>query len=386
MSDERQPAQDPQEAERRLARAFADDLSAAEAEAPSFEEVAAYAEGRLTGDARLLFEERMAGDPLLRAEVDDLRQLRREMDAGRRPAVPESTRGAVPEWTRWAAAAVAAASVGAWLWLRAPSGPEATRTAGAQGATRAPAGRSPGVAPAPAAVARVQDASGPVVLLADGTLQGLGATASSAAEALRSGTLRVPTLRNDLAVSRVTAMGPEAPTAAFGPAAPLSTLTLDDRPILRWSRHPQARTYVVSVYDLELEPVAVSPRVTGTEWTPSRALPRVDAVPRAAARPHVPLADRSRHGGGPRDRTGAARGRGALPRGRGRRRARDARPAGRCGRLAPGRRCRAGRSRLPGRRRARARPPGRAQPGLGSGRATPRLARPRAPTLGAAPA
>ena len=322
MSDERQPAQDPQEAGRRLARAFADDLSAAEAEAPSFEEVAAYAEGRLTGDARLLFEERRAGDPLLRAEVDDLRQLGREMDAGPRPAVPESTRGAVPEWTRWAAAAVAAASVGGWLWLRAPSGPEATRTAGARGATRAPAGRSPDVAPAPAAVARVQDSSGPIVLLADGTLQGLGAT-SSAAEALRSGTLRVPALRSDLAVSPVTAMGPAAPTAAFGPAAPLSTLTLDDRPTLRWSRHPQARAYVVSVYDLELEPVAVSPRVTGPEWTPSRALPRgrtylwqieadtaagrvtAPAPPAAEARFHVAAAEVER---GMRDRLADAGG------------------------------------------------------------------------------
>ena len=259
MSDDPRHASDEEAAQRRLAQAFQDDLAAAGAEAPSFEDVAAYVEGRLQGDARALFEERLASDPLLRTEVADLRELRAEM----------ASRGAAPAWTRWAAAAAVIASLGGgWLWIR-------------EARTRGPVARSESGSPSPSAkagapaVARLRDDSGAIALLADGTVEGVPAGLQSrVADALRSGTLRVPALRNDLAVSPVTAMGAGGPAAAFGPTSPLSTLVSSDRPTLRWTAHPAARGYVVSVYDLELEPVATSTRLTTTEWTPEGALPR----------------------------------------------------------------------------------------------------------------
>jgi hypothetical protein len=199
-----------------------------------------------------------------------------------------------------AAAAVMAALVGGLLWTRGgtpPVGPEVT------------AGPTPG---APAAVARLEDASGPVSLRADGSVTGVAvppALLPFVADAMRSGRLQVPATRADLAVSRVTPMGASDDEASFGPLSPLSTLVRSDRPTLRFAPHPGARGYVVSIYDLDLEPVASSPVLRATEWTVDRALPRgrtylwqveartpagrvtAPAPPAAEARFHVGSAD-----------------------------------------------------------------------------------------------
>lgn len=252
---EREP--DADAAARRLARSFQRTLAAADAEAPSFEEVAAYVEGRLSGDERQLFEERLAEDALLRAEVQDLRDLRQQM--GKAPAARTA-------WVGWAAAAALLAALAAglvWTW------------SGAKPVDRTIADRPK--PDAPAIVAQLQDETGRVALRADGSISGLPAPAGleqSLADAMRSGALRVPALRTDLAVSPVTAMGPADAAAAFGPIAPLSTLVRLDRPTLRFTAHPRASGYVVSIYDLELERVASSPTLRATEWTPERPLPR----------------------------------------------------------------------------------------------------------------
>jgi hypothetical protein len=168
-------------------------------------------------------------------------------------------------WTGWAAAAaVAAALAGGLLWIRG-SGPVATDVA---------TGPTPA---APAAVAQLEDATGRVVLRADGSIAGVDVPAAlqaSVAAAMRTGQVHVPALRSDLAVSPVTAMG--APNAAdtFGPLTPLSTVVRSDRPTLRFTPHPKASGYVVSIYDLDLNPVASSPTLRATEWTVDRALPR----------------------------------------------------------------------------------------------------------------
>jgi hypothetical protein len=98
--------------------------------------------------------------------------------------------------------------------------------------------------------------------------------APSLAEAMRSGRMQVPALRADLAVAPVTPMGTARTPSTFVALAPLSTLVRSDRPTLRFSPHPRARGYVVSIYDLNLERVAVSPTLTTTEWTPERPLRR----------------------------------------------------------------------------------------------------------------
>jgi hypothetical protein len=257
------------EPERTLARSFRESLLAAEAEAISFDEIAAYVDGQLKGDARAQFEERLHEDPLLQAEVRDLQQLRTEM------ARPHRTAAAAPAWPYLAAAAVLLAAIAGLLLVfatprgTAPSGPIA-RQGTPDGSTAAGA--------APAVVASVRDGGGTIELRADGTLRGAsvpGALVPDVARALREGTVTVPALRADLAVAPVVAMGaPSAGGARFGPLGPLSTLVRSDRPTLRWSANPRARTYTVSVFDLDLEPVASSGAITATEWTPKAALRR----------------------------------------------------------------------------------------------------------------
>ena len=185
-----------------LARSFRESLLSAEAEAPSFEDVAAYVDGRLQGDARVLFEERLREDPLLQAEVTDLEQLRAEMARPRRPAAT------VPAWTYLAAAAVLVAAIAGFLLTREPRGTGSATgpVAGAAPTVAAPAGE-------PAVVAALHDGAGSIELRADGTLRGPRvpeALTSSVVRALRDGAVTIPSLRADLAVAPVTAMGPSA--------------------------------------------------------------------------------------------------------------------------------------------------------------------------------
>jgi hypothetical protein len=283
---------DPESA---LARSFRESLLVAETEAPSFEDVSAYVDGRLTGEALALFEERLSDDQLLQAEVRDLRTLREEMARPRRTAVAA--------WTYLAAAAVLLAAIAGLLVVYAK--PRTTTLSGPIARRATP----DGAGAAPAVVATVHDGAGSIQLRTDGTLHGLPVPQEltpSVVRALRDGAVTVPALRADLAFSRVTAMGsPSAVVARFAPLAPLSTIVRSDRPTLRWSVHPRARSYEVSVFDLDLEPVASSGAIKATEWTPAAPLRRsrtylwqvravlptgsetVPAPPEAEARFHV---------------------------------------------------------------------------------------------------
>lgn len=60
-------------------------------------------------------------------------------------------------------------------------------------------------------------------------------------------------------------------------ATPNGVVVRDDRPIFRWGPVGEASHYIVRVYDDQVshdEPVAESPPVNVTEWTPTRPLPR----------------------------------------------------------------------------------------------------------------
>ena len=101
-----------EDAERKmLAGLFRTDLAAAEAarEAPDDAEVAAYLDGTLDEADREVFVMRLEDDPLLRAEVDAVATLRRELGQRRRPTAT---------WA-WAAAAALAAAIGAALLWQA---------------------------------------------------------------------------------------------------------------------------------------------------------------------------------------------------------------------------------------------------------------------------
>lgn len=63
-----------------------------------------------------------------------------------------------------------------------------------------------------------------------------------------------------------------APT--FRLTAPLTTVTVGDRPEFRWQPIPGARAYTIAVFDDDLQPVAGPATVTETRWTPPQALVR----------------------------------------------------------------------------------------------------------------
>src|SRR5262245_60750406 len=129
---------------------FRDDLRAAEAEAPSFDELAAYVEGRLSPAEKVELEERIAGDDVVRREVELLRELQAEM--ARTKQAP-ARRAWV--WTGLAAAASVAAIASLLVIQRGPR----------------PVGPAPGTAPA--ALASLRDGSETVEVSGDGALVGL---------------------------------------------------------------------------------------------------------------------------------------------------------------------------------------------------------------------
>lgn len=236
---------------RRLEQHFRDEIRQGLADAPSYEDLAAYVEGRLDPEARALLEERLAGDEVLRAEVDDLRALQAQL-----------ARGRVLAWRPARVATLAALAAGLALlafWLRPPEP------------------GLPSVAPSgPPVVAALQDGGVRLTLSADGTVSGLPAPDAHAravvADALH-GTLPAPSGLEALRPRAGTLMG-TAPEAVFAPVAPLGVRVAGDRPTFRWTARPGARRYEVAVFDQELRRQLASGPVEGTAWTPATPLAR----------------------------------------------------------------------------------------------------------------
>jgi hypothetical protein len=247
---------DPGDDRQRLEGFFRDELRKAGAEAPSFDDLAAYVEGRLSSEERAALEERLADDPVLRQEVDDLRELHGQMA---RPPLAAASRRRPWAFAGLAAAAALAAIV---LWLRP-----------------GPGGQRPGTDPSPISpgpIAVLRDGDARVVLSADGGLSGLPPLdpgLRSAVTGALHGVLPAPQGLAAVQAGRTTLLGP-ADGPAFAPLAPLSTRVATDRPSFRWAPHPEARAYEVTVYDQDLEPQAASGPIKGLEWQPARPLSR----------------------------------------------------------------------------------------------------------------
>jgi hypothetical protein len=91
--------------------------------------------------------------------------------------------------------------------------------------------------------------------------------------ALTAGVVEPPAELAELAGRTEALMGPTSETS-FRPIQPLATVTVSDRPALRWSPLAGAQSYTVAVADESLQPLAQSPVLTGTSWTPAQPLPR----------------------------------------------------------------------------------------------------------------
>jgi hypothetical protein len=214
--------------------------------------MAAYVGDRLDGEVRAELEERMAGDPALRQEVEDLRALRVQMLRSR----------SVPVWCRpfalaGLAAAAALAAVAFWLGTAGERRPVEN-------------GGRPSVAAA--SIAALKDGDLRVALSGDGAVSGLPALDPELHDAIAGalrGTLPAPQGLGSLRSGPLTLLGGPEGAAAFAPETPLGTRVASDRPAFRWSAHPDARSYEVSVFDLDLQKRAGSGPITATGWPPT---------------------------------------------------------------------------------------------------------------------
>jgi hypothetical protein len=251
-------SEDGRRSRERLEAFFRDGLKASEAEAASYEEVAGYVDGTLDAPARALFEERLADDPLLRQEVRDLEEVRDALRAKRRRRI-------------WQAAGIglaAAAALALALQVLRPS-PEVLPSSAAA---------SPAAPPASPAVWALRDGTAVVTLRAEGGLSGLEdvdpVLRRSVAEALTTGNVPVPRDIVALRGTRGTLMAPSPEQGAFRVVSPVGTMVRSDRPTFRWAPHPDAASYLVSVFDEGLDRVTGSAAVRGTEWTATVPLRR----------------------------------------------------------------------------------------------------------------
>jgi hypothetical protein len=213
---------------------------------PDDTEIAAYVDGTLDEVSREIFETRLADDPALRAEVQDLRALRSALKAG-----PKKRSGAVWLPGPWlgAAAALVLVAGAATLWLLGARSPEI----------------------------RLNDVVGPVVVRRNGAVEGLGSLPADlrqlVGESLRSSRLPLPRRLDRLRFEERALMG-DADRRVFRVTTPVGTFVRTDRPTFKWLPLAGASGYRVSVHDENLGLVVASAALNATEWTPTVPLPR----------------------------------------------------------------------------------------------------------------
>ena len=126
-------------------------------------------------------------------------------------------------------------------------------------------------------VLALNDAGGRVTLDATGNVGGLGSVSPSAMqavkEALTTGRVDLPS-SSELIGKKSTLLGPKDEADSFSLISPVGTATRSGRPMLRWRQLSGASSYTVSILDADFNAVTTSPPLTGTSWTPPRALDR----------------------------------------------------------------------------------------------------------------
>jgi len=90
---------------------------------------------------------------------------------------------------------------------------------------------------------------------------------------LEAGVAQPPAYLSDLRGRPEALMGGPTPES-FRLVEPIATVSVSDRPTFRWQPLAGAEAYTVSVSDEALRPVAESPPVTETVWTPAQPLSR----------------------------------------------------------------------------------------------------------------
>jgi anti-sigma factor RsiW len=268
------------------------DREARESASPDFEELAAYVEGTLDEVDREIVEEHLEADPALRAEVEELRALREAMrettpaaPADARPPAPPARRRAAGSGRSWIllSGAIAATTIAGLTWVvvsRSITTPPVTTSPTAPAVAGSP---RPAPAPTPPtthtttpAAIVVRDGGRVVTVDAAGQVSGLSdlppATTQAVVQALTAGILPRAAALDGLAGSEVRFMGADDRPQQLGVLAPVATVVRAPRPTFRWSPHPGARAYTVTVFSETFEKVLSSPAVRETAWTATTTL------------------------------------------------------------------------------------------------------------------
>jgi hypothetical protein len=124
----------------------------------------------------------------------------------------------------------------------------------------------------------LNDGGGRVTLDAEGRLAGLPVLSPQAEAAVRAaletGRVETPAYFGGWVGGAGTLLGAAPAVGSLVLVGPLATAVDGDRPTLRWRPLAGATSYTAAVFDADLNPVAASPPLTGTEWRVPRSLPR----------------------------------------------------------------------------------------------------------------
>lgn len=85
-------------------------------------------------------------------------------------------------------------------------------------------------------------------------------------------TLNIPPIAVELHAYTRELRGRVRDASALEPLSPIGRIVVEDRPVFEWTASGRSR-YVVEVFDEQYQPIATSPRLATTRWTPPYPLP-----------------------------------------------------------------------------------------------------------------
>ena len=257
----------------------------------TFEQMATYVDGLLTGEERRIIEDHLAACGECSPLVADLSAFRNEiapdLDREFRPA--NTAPGTEPEslWNRVVNALHAPIykiptwvyvplllllAVSGWLVWRAITRQTTTNIA----ITSPPTGLSPSTTPevSPVVIARLNDGGSTLALDTQGRLTGIDQWPSEyqkmAKDALTNLRVERSPLLAGLSRPGSSLMGGSDEERNFAVIEPVGKVVLNDRVVFRWSKLEGATAYLVEVYDEQFKRAATSPLIADTSWTAPR--------------------------------------------------------------------------------------------------------------------
>lgn len=225
-------------------------------EHPGFERLEALVDGRLDDADREIVATHVEFCANCTQDLADLAAMRIELAGPQSSVAKTSTAGEV-DANRWrllqiAAAVIAIVGIGYFALSRVQN----SATPAAPAATQAQT---------PSPVDTTAQASSNVLTADEQALIN---------RVLTSGQLEMPAAVRGLSGPVGTLLGGGAASSSLVPLSPIGTAVLSTAPEFTWQPMRGATSYSIAVFDQQFAQVASADHVTGTTWTPTRALPR----------------------------------------------------------------------------------------------------------------